>query len=64
MLMVVDSADSEKVLSVMKESPEGKDAVVIGEIVEGHPGRVILDTEIGGKRIVEMRAGDQLPRIC
>ena len=39
-------------------------AAVIGEIVEAHPGVVILHDEAGGERILDMIAGEQLPRIC
>ena len=38
--------------------------VIIGEVIAGHPGKVFMDTRIGGTRIVDMLAGEQLPRIC
>ena len=41
-----------------------KTACIIGEVVADHPGRVVLKTRIGGQRIVDMLAGEQLPRIC
>jgi hydrogenase expression/formation protein HypE len=37
---------------------------VIGQVVNDYPGKVFLKTRIGGKRIVDMLAGEQLPRIC
>ncbi|UCG27590.1 MAG: hydrogenase expression/formation protein HypE [Bacteroidales bacterium] len=52
------------VVSLLRKDPIGKNCSVIGEIVEDHPGQVVLKTEIGGKRIVDMLAGEQLPRIC
>lgn len=52
------------VLDAMREDPLGKDACIIGEVTEVHPGRVILETAIGGKRFVDMLTGEQLPRIC
>ena len=52
------------VLKAIRSDPYGKDAAVIGEVVADHPGRVLLKTRIGGKRIVDMLAGEQLPRIC
>ncbi len=55
---------SDTVLSVIQQNPYGKDAVIIGEVVEDHPGKVFLQTRIGGSRIVDMLAGEQLPRIC
>lgn len=42
----------------------GRDATRIGRVVEAHAGMVVLKTEIGGNRVVDMLPGDQLPRIC
>ena len=44
--------------------PLGADTVAIGEVVEANPGRVILESHIGGRRVVDMLSGEQLPRIC
>ncbi len=63
-VMVVDAADADKALEVMKKSSLGKDAAVIGEITDQHPGKAVLKTSIGGKRIMDMLSGEQLPRIC
>jgi hydrogenase expression/formation protein HypE len=52
------------VLETIREDQYGKDAAVIGEVVEDLPGKVMMETRIGGKRIVGMLAGEQLPRIC
>jgi hydrogenase expression/formation protein HypE len=57
-----DSADAE--LDAVISDPYGKDAAVIGEVVDDYPGKVFLKTRIGGKRMVDMLAGEQLPRIC
>jgi hydrogenase expression/formation protein HypE len=57
-----DHADA--VLAVLHEDPIGKNACIIGEVVEAPAGRVILKTRIGGTRIVDMLTGEQLPRIC
>jgi hydrogenase expression/formation protein HypE len=54
----------EAVLAVLRNDPIGKDACIIGEVVEAPAGRVILKTRIGGTRIVDMLTGEQLPRIC
>jgi hydrogenase expression/formation protein HypE len=54
----------ESVLSAIRKEPLGVDACVIGEVVHEHPGKVFMETRIGGLRIVDMPAGDQLPRIC
>ena len=54
---------AEEVLKALRATPEGKDAAIIGRAVEG-PSRVVLKTEIGGKRILEPPSGDHVPRIC
>ncbi len=43
---------------------KGLHAQLIGEIVDEHPGKVIIHSAIGGKRVVNMLIGEQLPRIC
>jgi hydrogenase expression/formation protein HypE len=63
-LMVVDASDAEKVLSIMREHPLGQHAAVVGTIDDSHHGKAWLNTVIGGKRIIEMLSGQQLPRIC
>jgi hydrogenase expression/formation protein HypE len=57
-----ETADT--VLGEMKKDALGKDACIIGDVVADHPRKVIMETVIGGKRIVDMPAGEQLPRIC
>jgi hydrogenase expression/formation protein HypE len=52
------------VLAAMRATPEGRDAVEIGEAVAAHPGLVLLRTEVGGTRVVDLPFGEQLPRIC
>lgn len=64
LIAVVAPEDSEKVLACMKANPYGRDAAVIGRIVADNPGRVFMKTVIGGTRILDMLAGEQLPRIC
>ncbi len=63
-LVLVPSEDAELVLDSMRQHPLGKDGCIIGEVVSDYPGRVILQTGIGGRRIVDMLSGEQLPRIC
>jgi len=48
----------------MRSHPLGKDAAVIGVAEEGHKGKVLLETSIGNRRILDMLSGEQLPRIC
>ena len=55
---------TEDVLAATKEDEFGRDACIIGEAVSDYPGKVYMQTRIGGTRIVDMLAGEQLPRIC
>jgi hydrogenase expression/formation protein HypE len=55
---------AEKVLEVMREHPLGREAAIIGEVVEDHPGKVFMRSRVGGARVVDMLSGEQLPRIC
>jgi len=63
-VIVVAQEAAEPVLQVMREHPLGKDSEIIGEVVDEPKGKVILRTEIGGHRIIDMLTGVQLPRIC
>jgi hydrogenase expression/formation protein HypE len=60
----VPAALAEEILAVMKNNEYGKDAVIIGRVVEEHPGLVVARTTIGGSRVVDLPAGELLPRIC
>ncbi|RPH90436.1 MAG: hydrogenase expression/formation protein HypE, partial [Calditrichaeota bacterium] len=64
LLALVDSADADRILMEMRKEPLGRDACIIGEVTPAPKGRVLLQTCIGGRRIVDMLSGDQLPRIC
>jgi hydrogenase expression/formation protein HypE len=63
-ILVAGKKDYVKILGIMKEHRLGKESMVIGEIVTDHPGKVALKTITGGRRIVDLLTGDQLPRIC
>ena len=63
-LMIVGAEDAEKVLSVLKKHELGKESAIIGEVVDEHPGKSWINTAVGGKRIIDVLSGEQLPRIC
>ncbi len=63
-VMVVGKDDAEEVLKILKKNTFGKNASIIGEIKNEHLGTAWLETVIGGKRIIDMLSGQQLPRIC
>ncbi len=62
LVAVVDAADASKALDVMKKSPLGEKAAIVGEVVEGQ--EVFLQTPLGGKRVLDVLYGEGLPRIC
>ena len=64
LLAFVEPDHAEAVLKAIIEDDFGKDASVVGEVVSDYPGKVIMQTSIGGTRIIDMLTGDQLPRIC
>jgi hydrogenase expression/formation protein HypE len=64
MLTIVPRTDAEQVLTAMRRHPETSQARVIGEVVEDPARLVVLKTTVGGRRIVDMLQGEQLPRIC
>lgn len=64
LIAFVAADDFDAVLKAMRADRHGREAVVIGEVIAGHPGKVLMQTRIGGTRIVDMLAGEQLPRIC
>ena len=63
-LFVASDEEHKKVLEVLRSHPLGKDSEMIGEIVEDDTNMVVLNTRIGGRRILDMPTGVQLPRIC
>jgi hydrogenase expression/formation protein HypE len=64
LIAAVSPESSEMVLKAMRKNKYGRDTEIIGEVVSEHKGTVILKTCIGGKRIIDMLMGEQLPRIC
>lgn len=63
-VIVADGASAARIVETMHKHELGRDARIIGEIVSNYPGRAWVNTGIGGKRILDMLAGEQLPRIC
>lgn len=63
-LFVVSREDADGVLEQLKKEPEGKNSVVIGEVTSASGNKVVLSTSTGGRRILDMPSGLQLPRIC
>lgn len=64
LLAIVRADMAAGVLAAMRAHPLGRDAALIGEVVADHPGMVLMKTEIGGTRVLDVMFGEQLPRIC
>ena len=61
---VVAADKAETLLARLKNMENGKQAAIIGEVVDEHHGQVVMNSAIGGRRVVNMLVGEQLPRIC
>ena len=64
LLAIVAPDAADRVLAAMRRHPLGERAAIIGTVTETHPRMVTMRTIVGPTRIVDMLAGDQLPRIC
>ncbi len=64
MVFIVDKKHSKKAIEILRDHPDGKKAQIIGEITEKYPGKVIVQSPYGTRRILQMPLGEQLPRIC
>jgi hydrogenase expression/formation protein HypE len=64
LVIVVDGAEAQAALAALRSHPLGEGAAVIGTVKDDPPTLVLLKTEFGGTRIVDMLVGDPLPRIC
>ena len=63
-ISIVEENIAEQVLDMMKKDPKGVNARCVGYITEEHPKKVVMQSSIGGKRMVSPLIGEQLPRIC
>jgi len=64
LIAIVAPEDAEKLVAAMRSHPLGQEARIIGTVTSAHPGMVVERTAYGTTRVVDMLAGDQLPRIC
>jgi len=63
-VIVAGADESLGIIETMKKNKLGRQSAIIGRVVGDHPGKVVLKTETGGKRILASLSGDPLPRIC
>lgn len=64
LVALVAPGDAEPVLRAMRTTRYGEEAVIIGEVREDPKGRVLMHTSIGSHRVIDVLAGEMLPRIC
>ena len=64
LVAIVKGEMVDEVLAAMQSHPLGQHATIIGQVVAEHPGMVVSKTAIGGSRVVDLPAGELLPRIC
>ena len=64
LIVIVADNSASHAIDIIKQHTAGREAAVIGKVTETYPGKVILETKIGGKRILDYPRGLLLPRIC
>ena len=64
LIAIVPPGEADAALQAMRVAAHGADAAIIGEVLEGPQDMVLLKTEAGGSRVLDMLVGDPLPRIC
>lgn len=64
LVAIVEGSQAEAALQAMQAHPLGREAAIIGRVVSEHAGTVALRTLLGTHRVLDMLAGEQLPRIC
>jgi len=64
LVCVVAANETDAALTAMRANPLGEMGSVIGRVTEAPAGTVVMETTFGGRRVVDMLVGDQLPRIC
>lgn len=63
-ILCVQADKAQAILDEIQQTEIGKEAVILGEIREDNPGMVVLETELGGTRLIEKPMGELIPRIC
>ena len=64
LLAVVPQERAEAALAAMHSLPEGENAAQIGSVTGDYPGKLVMRTPLGGRRVLQKLTGAQLPRIC
>mgnify|MGYP005619689083 CR=1 FL=1 len=64
LICILPEQFAKQALTILGKNEFGTKAACIGRIIDTHPGRVVLQTPLGGHRLLDMLEGEQLPRIC
>ena len=64
LVAIVPAEAAERTLQIMRSQPVAAEAAIIGAVTDVRPGTVELRSQLGGRRIVDLLSGEQLPRIC
>jgi hydrogenase expression/formation protein HypE len=63
-ILIVDPGLAPSMLETLRDHPLGREAAIIGHVGTQYPGRVVVTTDVGGRRFLDMPLGDPVPRIC
>lgn len=61
---IVTPGIADDFVALLRRDDYGKDAAIIGEVLSEHPGKLVMKSRIGGRRVINYLTGEQLPRIC
>lgn len=64
MIIIVPGEEADKALSLVRSTEEGKNAAIIGTVLDAEKATVTMTTRLGGSRVVDVLYGEGLPRIC
>ncbi|MBT8762532.1 hydrogenase expression/formation protein HypE [Desulfohalobiaceae bacterium Ax17] len=64
LICILPENQAEKALEIMRSDPLAQECAIIGQVSDERPGKVVLETGLGGHRLLDMLEGEQLPRIC
>ena len=63
-VITIEKDKAEEILNSLRSDSLGRKAAIIGEVSDERPGKVVLETKVGGRRFLEAPLGDPVPRIC
>ena len=63
-ICIISPEVADETMDILRGSPKCSEAAIIGRVSSEYPKKVIVKSGIGGKRVVSMLIGEQLPRIC